>query len=62
MANTNTNPVDALLAGVKQFLAELSDDDLEALLAEVREPADPKDDDSTSSGDAKFARKLFGSN
>ncbi|MBM7278283.1 hypothetical protein JTZ10_10965 [Gordonia rubripertincta] len=37
---TQTNPFDALYAGVKQFLAELTDDEFASLVAEVRPPAE----------------------
>lgn len=57
MANS---PIDALLAGVKQFLAELDDADFQALTDEVRAPADDSADSGDSrSEDAKFAGRLF---
>lgn len=32
---------EALVAGVKQYLADMTDDEFDALVDEVREPADP---------------------
>ncbi|UQE75800.1 hypothetical protein MYK68_04090 [Gordonia sp. PP30] len=50
MANT-----DPLIAGVKQYLAELSDNEFDDLIAEVREPADHKPDDkSVQSGRDRY--------
>lgn len=37
---TQKQPTDALIAGVEDYLAELTDDDFDALVERVRPPAD----------------------
>lgn len=60
MAN-RTTPIDALLAGVKQFLAELDSADWDQLVTEVRQPDPDNKPGSEGSDDEKFVGRLFGS-
>lgn len=47
--------LDSLLAGVKQFLAELTDDEFAAVVAEVREPKPDQKQQPQQQGGAPIA-------
>ncbi|WOC12581.1 hypothetical protein [Gordonia sp. MP11Mi] len=53
-----TNPnTDALVAGAKQWLADMSDDEFDTVVAEVREPDDNKE--TSNKGSIADGRERF---